>query len=662
MGFLSPWFLIGAAAVALPLWLHLLRQYKRTPQPFSSLMFFERRVQSSVKHRRLRYLVLLSLRMALLLLLALAFANPFVNRKSTAATKRTLSLIAIDRSFSMHAGDRMQQAKAAARQVLTALPSETLAQIVTLDAHLEALTQPEAKNAALEGAIESVEPDDRASSFGEFARALRSIEQSSGMHLDVHFFSDMQQTSMPADFHDLQTGPNVTLHLHRVGEQNRSNWSVENVVTPAEVDAATEARVTATIAGWGTPAGSESVSLLLDGKTVASKDISLTANGRASIEFTGFEVPYGAHRGEIRIPGKDALPQDDSFPFSIERKDARKVLFLSATTRGSGSFYYKAALESGTKQSLTVQSLNISEAEGQDFSKFAFVVLSDVGELDPKLSDALCAYVEKGGAALISLGSNTSRIGTIPLSKEQFSEQRGKQAAGYVDGASPALAAAGRFENVQFSQTASFLPKPQAKVLAKFVDGTPLLVEEKAGEGRKLVFTSTLDNSTSDFALHSSFVPFVVQTGRYLAGAEDSPSSVVVGSPVILRRVGRAGSAADVVGPDGKHELGLSAAARALTFEVGRSGFYEVTQADGRRSLIAAHADRRESDLRAVPDETLELWRNTGDTTRRVEGLSQNTESRPWSIWRYVLAVALLFALIESLFANRYLREERQAA
>ena len=56
MGFLSPWFLAGLVAVGLPLWLHLLRQFKRTPQPFSSLMFFERRVQSSVRHRRLRYL------------------------------------------------------------------------------------------------------------------------------------------------------------------------------------------------------------------------------------------------------------------------------------------------------------------------------------------------------------------------------------------------------------------------------------------------------------------------------------------------------------------------------------------------------------------------------------------------------------------------------
>ena len=66
MGFLAPWFLAGSRRVGLPVYLHLLQHIAARPLPFSSLMFFERRTQSSVKHRRLRYLLLLSLRMALL--------------------------------------------------------------------------------------------------------------------------------------------------------------------------------------------------------------------------------------------------------------------------------------------------------------------------------------------------------------------------------------------------------------------------------------------------------------------------------------------------------------------------------------------------------------------------------------------------------------------
>ena len=140
MGFLSPWFLAGLVAVGLPLWLHLLRQFKRTPQPFSSLMFFERRVQSSVRHRRLRYLMLLALRLALFALLAFAFANPFFMRSTASQTRRKLTLIAIDRSFSMRDSDHMDRAKEEAHKLVRDLPGGFLAQVAALDSHLETLT------------------------------------------------------------------------------------------------------------------------------------------------------------------------------------------------------------------------------------------------------------------------------------------------------------------------------------------------------------------------------------------------------------------------------------------------------------------------------------------------------------------------------------------
>ncbi len=660
MGFLAPWFLIGGLAVGLPLWLHLLRRYKRTPEPFSSLMFFERSTQSSVKHRRLRYLVLLSLRMLLLLLLALAFASPFVNRTTRTAQRRTLTVIAIDRSFSMRYGDRMARAKSAATRLLDGLPGQALVQVAALDAQVESLTRPGVASSGAKAAIETIQANDRASSFGEFARALRALQQTSGMQLDAHLISDMQQSSMPTDFHDLQAGPYVTLHMHRVGEGMRPNWAVENVVAPASVDGTTAPRVAATIAGWGTPAETRAVSLVLDGKTAATAKVQVAANGQAPVEFEGFPVSYGRHKGEIRIEPHDELPQDDGYSFSMEREEARRALLLYAGERGGGSFYYKSALESGTHAGFTVEALSASNAEGQDFGKFAFVVLSDVGELDGKLADELCAYVEKGGSVLITLGQNTAARGTIPLSKEQFSEQRQRQAAGYVDSGHPALASGGKFENVQFSETAWLTPKPDARVLARFADGSPLLLEERAGEGRKLILASTIDNSTSDFALHASFVPFVVQTARYLAHSEDQPSSVTAGTPIELRRASKTGATADVIGPDGKHELTLDQATKAPSFEAGRSGFYEISRADGRRLLVAVDADRRESDLRAVPDETLELWRNTGDTGQGARETSEGTETRPWSFWRPLLIAALLAAAVESIFARRYLEEERQ--
>lgn len=664
MGFLSPWFLAGLLAIGLPLWLHLLRQYKRTPLKFSSLMFFERRVQSSVKHRRLRYLLLLGMRIALLALLALAFASPFVNRTETVAGKRTLVVIALDRSFSMRYGDRMQRAKEEARRIINSLPGSTLAQAVAVDAHVEALTQPGPVAGELKSAVAALEPGDLASSFGEFVRALRSMEQTSGMHLDVHFISDMQATSMPADFRSLQAGPFITLHPHRIGEQKRPNWAIENVTVNPLLAGNELPRLSATLASWDAPAARRRISLLLDGKVLASKDAEVAENGRATVEFADFAVPYGAHRGEIRMEPADQLARDDSFPFSIERQDPRRALLLYAGGRPPGAvLYYKTALETGTEGSITADTASVTNAADRDFSRYAFVVLSDVGQLDPTLSDALCSYVQKGGSVLISLGALSARAGVIPLSKERFSEVQQQQAAGYVDSGHPALASGREFENVQFSEAAVFSPKPDARVLAKFTGGAPLLTEERAGEGKKLIFSSTFDTSESDFPLHAAFVPFVTQSAHYLAGVEELQTSLVAGTPILLRHQGGGGTA-NVVGPHGNQQLTLEDAQKALSFDVAQAGFYEIRRADGKQMLTAVHPDRRESNLRGVSDETLDLWRDTGNTTPTADSPRQQRRTEPWSFWRYLLVLALLAALVESFLANRHLatKGEKQTA
>jgi len=663
MGFLSPWFLGGLLAIGLPLWLHLLRQFKRTPLPFSSLMFFERRVQSSVRHRRLRYLMLLALRLALLVLLALAFANPFLMRSAASQSRRKLTLIAIDRSFSMRTGDHMERAKEEARRLVRDLPAGFVAQIAALDSHLEMLTSNETERGSLNAAIDGVTAGDQTSSYGELARALRLLDKSANMRIAAHLISDMQQTSLPANgFHDLQLEPGTEFFLHSVAEPKKENWAVESVTVPAQIFDPKKSRLTATIAGWQTPAAVRQVSLVLNNRTVATKSVAIPANGRAQVEFLGFDVPYGENRGEIRLEPHDSLPEDDAYLFSVERADPRRVLFLYAGGRSREGFYYKAAMESSTSAGLLVDQAQLEQAPNLDLTKFVFVVLSDPGELESDVARKIRTYVEKGGGLLIAAGINTARYGAIPVTQEKVSWDNLAQAAGEVDAQHPALAEAGRFENVQFLDSVREMPNAGAKVIAKFADGSPLLTEERVGEGRVLTLSAMLDSSSSDFPLHASYVPFVVQSGLYLAGASDIPSSVVVGSPATLRHSKNETTAADVVGPDGKHELALSDASRAMTFNLAQAGFYEVQSASGRRALLAVHADRRESDLTAIPDETLDLWRNTGSSAPVDKAGSGQSSTTPWSLWRYVLTLVLIAACVESLFATRYLMEKREAA
>jgi hypothetical protein len=661
MGFVSPWFLAGIAAAALPLWLHLLRRFKRTPQPFSSVMFFERRLEASSKQRRLRELALLALRLALLVFIALAFANPFVNRNAASASRRKLTVIAIDRSFSMRYGNRMEEAKARAQELVNELGANDLAEVLAVDAHVEAMTQPVREHRELSAAIDDIQPTDLPSSYGELTRVLRVMDASMNMRLEVHFIGDMQQTSMPPAFSDLVPGPHTSIALERVGDADPPNWAVVSVSAPAQVFASEPERIVATVAGWETPSAEKTVTLVLDGKTIMSKRVEVPANGKATVEFAGVEIPFGQHRGEVVIEPHDELAADDLFFFATEQSDARKVLFFYADGRPSEALYYKTAIESAPAAGLKVETARVEEADSIDLSKFSYVVLNDVAELDAARNRALCDWVSKGGALLIAAGRKAASVGRVPVSGMTASPGIGFKRATMLTPDDAAITGISEFKNVTFSRYSVLTPKAGDRIIARFEDGTPLLVEEQMGEGRLLVFASTLDGEGSDFPLHASFVPFVLQTGRYLAGETDRASSMVSGTAVELRQGPAGGAATDVIGPDGKHELNFKEAATARVFSLDRSGFYRIERAGGEKLLVAANADRRESDLTPIPDETLALWRNTGNAAAASAG-SVERQVRSRTFWRYLLIAALAAALAESIFGGRYLKRGREAA
>ena len=121
--------------------------------------------------------------------------------------------------------------------------------------------------------------------------------------------------------------------------------------------------------------------------------------------------PTARTKAEVRIEAKDGLPADDAYPFAVERADPRPVLFLYSGDRGREAFYYKAALESSATTGLTVQSASIEQGGHRDFTKFAFVVLSDVGDMDAGIAQSLTTYVREGGSLFVALGPNSARFG-----------------------------------------------------------------------------------------------------------------------------------------------------------------------------------------------------------------------------------------------------------
>ncbi|HUS08318.1 MAG TPA: BatA and WFA domain-containing protein [Bryobacteraceae bacterium] len=666
MGFLAPWFLAGIAAVGLPIYIHLLRQHKSIPLPFSSLMFFERRTQSSIKHRRLKYLLLLALRLLLLLLLALAFANPYIRRTAAPASDgRKLLVVAVDRSFSMRAGNRFDTAKQQAVDTLSEFRPGDLAQVIAFDSHVELLTQPIDSVPELRAAIRSISQGDGRSAYGEISRTLRSIGQASKRPVEAHVFSDMQRSSLPSPFSELGLAANTRLRLHAPAEAMEPNWFVESVKAPATIYQAKKVRVQATIAGAGTPAAERKVEVLLNGRTLDSKQVKVPASGRMTVEFFLNDAPYGLNRGEVRIAPGDALAQDDKFFFALERKEAGRVLFVHEARQGNGALYYRTALDSAPNAAFTLEAVTTDQVANISPTKYSFVVLSDVASLPSSFEDSLKKHVQGGGSVLIALGPVAATRPRVPIAGEPVLESRYAarggdrfQMATSLDASHPTIHGANRMDGVKFYHAVR-VDAGSDRVIARLSDQTPLLIDKKIGEGRAIVYTSTFDNVSNDFPLHTSFVPFAEETAEYLSGIGQTPSNYPVDSYMELRTAKDTGASVEVLDPDGKRSLSLQESASAQTFRVSREGYYEIRRSSGRHEIAAVHADRRESDLGTIPTETLALWQGAGQVNGNG-GAGQPSEPKPYSLWWYFVFALFLVALLESWIASRYLAVENE--
>jgi hypothetical protein len=671
MGFLTPWFLAGLAALALPVWLHLLRKHKTTPLPFSSLMFFEKRTQSSIKHRRLRYLVLFSLRTLLILLIVLAFAHPFVQQRIPPRTRSNeVTVLAIDNSLSMRAGTRLADAKAAAKSLVSGLHVGERAEVLTFGSRVQVLSEVTDDHAPLNAAIDAVEPSDTRTSFAELARSARSIAQSLHLPLNVHLFSDMQQTGMPPNFNDLRLNADVKLETHPVVKKEEPNFTVENVVAPRRVFDNKKSRVLATVAGYGVHKDIRNVTLLLNGRTVETKTVQVPEIGRATVEFLSLDVPYGRNKGEVRIDSADSLPADDVFYFSVERSDPRPALFVHDADSNGGLLYFKTALEAAGQSAFDVTPATPDQTTNLSPSKYAFVVLSDVGAVPATFENQLINYVRGGGSVLVALGRHSlAHDGKVPVTGQKILETRysGRegdrfQAAAWLDTSHPPILKDDRWDDVKFLRSIRVDPGG-ARVVARLTDQTPLLLDQQMGEGHVVVFASTFDNIDNDFPLHNSFVPFVDQTARYLARMDAGPPSVMVDSFAELRDSNEKGAAVDVVDPKGERALTLDEATKAQNIQFTETGFYDIRRPNGRNELVAVNADRRESDLTPATPDTLSLWQNTANGTAEAEAAAAAAgEQRPLSLWWYVMVAVLALTVAESLLGNRHLSVDNEAA
>jgi hypothetical protein len=673
MQFLTPLFWLGAALIAVPVILHLVRRERSERTPFASLMFFRRIQVPDLRRRQLKHLLLLLLRCLGVLLLVAAFAQPVVfqswaDRINPAQSRSVLVLV--DRSFSVSQQPGWQGALQAAESRLQSLQGSDEGMLVQFGESAHVLTGWEQDTTVLRQALHSrVTPSFEGTSYSEALRvAAEQFREAKHDTREVLLITDLQRSGM--DFPSGWKLPNgISLELEQVAPVS-SNLFIEEVTLQREVFEKTYPHpITVRVGTSPAQAMTGRANLSIGDKQIDSQEFQIGASGIGSVVFKGFELPEGIARGEIRVEPSDDLPQDNVFNFVIEHQNPRTLLLVADRSRPDSSFYLGAALQAGENQPFVLQTTHTLNMARLDPRLIPVVIVNDF----PQPGDAagLETYLEKGGGVIVILGSgvrsdiyNQAWGSILPaeLLERKFMRSQNKIFTSITDAQweHPLLAVfAGvhrpSLVGTQFYSYWHLLPRGDASVLARFDEGDPALVERRHEKGRLLLFASSLDPVWTDFPLRNSYLPFLHQAVQYVSHTQIKPSAFRVSQLLPVEESAAAGSW-NLLNPSGRRILALGEEVpEYLRLET--PGHYEI-RSNKDSNWIAVNCLPQESNLETVQEEEFLAacvpgeWQVTGSQASANEGpVSHQTRRQPiW--WLFLILAAVVFGA-ESLVANR---------
>jgi hypothetical protein len=306
------------------------------------------------------------------------------------------------------------------------------------------------------------------------------------------------------------------------------------------------------------------------------------------------------------------------------------------------------------------------------------VVLNDVLPPDGAAGQRLVEWVKAGGGVVLAAGDRTATaawseaarvIGGGAPDRVIDRVDDGGARLGFLEYSHPVFELfraprAGAFGAARFyryrpvpaadARAAGDTSSTGATILARFDDGSVALVERPLGEGRALVWGSTLDSYWTNLSLEPVYLPLMHQIVKRAAGFTPARAWSTAGQIV---DVAVAEEIPLVVNTPAGERIDVAADNTLVTLT--EQGFYEVREARAGGSTLREHAvnvDVAESDLSVVdPAELVSALTTAGSDTRRNAsvGLAPAEQEKRQALWWYLLIVVFALLAAEAVLANR---------
>jgi len=711
MSFLAPLFLAAIGAVSLPILLHLIRRTPRGRVLFSSLMFLSPSPPRVTKRSRLEHWLLLALRALAIVLIACAFARPFLWDHATADAEeggpgRRIAIL-IDTSASMQREDLWNQAVAAAKQAAADANSTDAIALLAFDRRVNRVVSFEQWSSApvalrpalINDALAKLAPGHAATHLGDaLIAAADALNESDSPAAAAKAFTgerhivlitDLQQGSQIQSLGAYDWPVEVRVKLAPVAAKQPTNAGLQIVADRApSSDAAGALRLRVSNAADSTrerftirfdaahAAATTSLPRPLDiyvplgeSRTIATADLSawLSATGNA-LALEGDDHPF-----DNRVFHAAAQPAEAVVVF-IGDDDAKDTKGLR--------FYLDRAFPASDRLVTRIVALKPDGAlpPGETDGASLFIVGAS---LPANRTEPLRRRAEAGATLLIvardaGMGDTIHNLLDTTAMALTEADVKDYSMLSEVDFKHPLFAPFadprfGDFTKIRFwkHRAISLGDKQPARVLMKFDDGSPALIETPIGKGRCLILAAGWHPSDGQLALSSKFVPLMNVLLQQSLGRPPTAARYTVGDTIDLAWIAQspafAGKTVRVTDPAGR-TIALDTAGRVT--QTDQPGFYNVEVGDTTLP-IAVNLAAGESDTAPLPPEELEkrgvkLWQSTKeDPAAAAEQHRQmriiELENRH-KLWRWLLVAGLAVLIAETWLAGRFARGDGEAA
>ncbi len=684
MSFLTPLFILGALSVAAPLLFHLIRRTTRGEVPFSSLIFLSPSPPRLTRRSRLDNWFLLLLRATALTLLALAFARPFLRQAAglgLGAGERSRVAILIDTSASMRRGDLWARAKAKAIEAITSCRPEDQLAVFAFDAATRpvlgfdesATLDPMRRQAVARALVDRLSPSWGETQLGQaLVDAAGAIEDvgdaarkstGTGMKRRIVLIGDLQQGSHLDVLGGFEWPKDVEVDPRTVAAEG-SNASLRWVAGPDEDETLAGEEDLLRVAVSNDPASKREEFALAWAGEEASPTSAYVPPGETRV--VRVRRPLGTSPGHsLRLSG-DAQEFDNALYLAAHLREDATILYVGpdAPDDPDGLLYYlgrvfEATPRRGVKVEARSPAAPLTIEPGR---AVPLVVLA--AETSPANVASLRRFADGGGTVLVVVtapgrATSLAALAGTPAPDVEAAAPRGDVMLGEIAFDHPLFAP---FSGPQFNDFTKIkfwkyrrIPTAalgEARVLARFENGDPAVIEKTLGKGRLVILASGWSPADSQLARSTKFMPLM---SGLLAGPSsnaDVSANVLVHDDVPLPE-----GAVAVRKPDGSATT-LAPGSRAFS-GADAPGLYSIDTSRGPRAF-AVNLGPSESKTAPLEPEALEQFgcrlvkgatRVEAERERERQMKNAELEGRQ-KLWRPLILAAMATLIVETWLAG----------